>query len=76
MDRPDEIGKENRLLGNSCPRTAHTGKDMQYGTRDDISYVNCASANCEMFVFRCDLIIRKFDVILYFYENMHLSIIS
>lgn len=44
MDRPDEIGEENRLLGDSCARrTEVNGRDMQRDTRDDISHVNCAN---------------------------------
>jgi len=46
--RTNEIGEENRLLGDSCARRAArtaNGKDTQRDIRDDISWVNCALAN-------------------------------
>lgn len=67
MDRPDEIGEENGLLGDSCARcTARTPRteeicSMTYETIF-YTYVNSASANCKVLIFRCDLITRKFDV--------------
>lgn len=65
MDRPNEIGEENRLLGDSCAAHSANGKHMQYDIRNDISYVNCAhQKNCEVFIFCCELIVRKFDVLL------------